>query len=133
MGLDFHGLFTSDVALFPHGIYMEKTQFPSKKKTKKTTTTTAKENHNNSNSWKYVFIIVHQKKKKKPRQGRAAAWVWHGLVLRGWIGLSCISVSSSSSLSLFLSFFPRFLLFLRFGSLIIFIFGLEIKSQKLDL
>ena len=89
-----------------------------------------------------------KKKKKKPRNrgwrpgsrgclGRASAWscaAWVGklaspFLLLLLLILLLLSLFLSLSLS-FLSF--AFLLFLHFGSLIIIIFGLEIKSQRLD-
>ena len=103
----------SDVALFPRDIYMEIEflilDLHLKRKQKKPTRTTGKENHNNR---KYVFIREEEKKKKTPETershgdlGRTAAWS-----CATWVGLSYISISSSSSssLSFYFSFFPRF-------------------------
>ena len=144
MGLDFYELFTSDVALFPCGIYMEieslRLDLQLKWNTNKSTATTAKENHTNR---KCVFIREEEKKRKKPRnRGRAMTWVacnlswvalWPGsrddLGLHGLVLLAAwVSISSSSLLFFsFLSFFVSAFWVINNNY-----FWLEIESLRLD-
>ena len=120
MGLDFHRLFTSDVTLFSHGIYLEieslRLDLHLKIKQRKPQQQQQKQQQKKpQRQQQYVFIREGKKKKLETETGVVVKenWVARCDLGRARLGLTwldrraCVSISSSSSLSFSLSlFFP---------------------------